>query len=497
MKLCLSFTLRFGVILLCAVVAGANAFGDYVVNSTGDQPWSGNRLGLCQTSPFNNVCTLRAAIQASNAIGGTNITFNIPTSDPGYSNGVWTINVINALPDIATPVSISGPGASTLFVSHAGDPSSDTPIVIFNVTTTGTVNISNLTIGGLHPFDETNSSTALHNANTGTVDITNCTISYNMNNSTVADALGGGIRNDSGTVQITNSTIEFNEIDAGNGRISLGGGIYNGTGTIVAVNSTFNHNNADEGGGIFNGATNMSNGVVTVTGCTFHDNGASIEGGGISNFSGTLNVTNSTFYENVAYSKSAGSLNGASGVGGAIDNVNPSSSILNLINSTITANFSAFGGSGVYNHTGAIANVKSSLIAGNYGGIGIVGSTGTGAIIGASPDVNGAFNSSGFNLIGVKDGSTGFTAATDKKGTVASPLNPKLDPKGLRSNGGPTQTVALLNGSPAIDKGTSAGLTGTLTTDQRGFARKVDNSGIANATGGDGTDIGAFEFGSH
>jgi hypothetical protein len=96
-------------------------------------------------------------------------------------------------------------------------------------------------------------------------------------------------------------------------------------------------------------------------------------------------------------------------------------------------------------------------------------------------------------LIGKKDGSTGFTAATDKKGTVAAPLNPGLDWKGLRSNGGPTQTVALLTGSAAIDKGTSVGLTSTLTTDQRGLPRTVDKT-AANATGGDGTDIGAFEL---
>src|SRR5438105_13812191 len=116
---------------------------------------------------------------------------------------------------------------------------------------------------------------------------------------------------------------------------------------------------------------------------------------------------------------------------------------------------------------------------------------------GTRPDVWGAFTSQGFNFVGRKDGSVGFTAATDKKGTIASPLNPQLDPKGLRNNGGPTQTVALLQGSPAIDKGTSNGLTGTLTTDQRGFARTVDNGSIPNATGGDGTDIGAFEFGAH
>ncbi len=69
----------------------------------------------------------------------------------------------------------------------------------------------------------------------------------------------------------------------------------------------------------------------------------------------------------------------------------------------------------------------------------------------------------------------------------------------MRFNGGPTQTTALLAGSPAVDKGTSNVLTGTLTTDQRGvgYSRTIDNPSIPNATGGDGTDIGAFEFGAH
>jgi len=60
----------------------------------------------------------------------------------------------------------------------------------------------------------------------------------------------------------------------------------------------------------------------------------------------------------------------------------------------------------------------------------------------------------------------------------------------LQLNGGQTPTHALLCGSPAIDKGKN--LSGE-TTDQRGFPRKFDNAGLANATGGDGTDIGAFE----
>ena len=61
----------------------------------------------------------------------------------------------------------------------------------------------------------------------------------------------------------------------------------------------------------------------------------------------------------------------------------------------------------------------------------------------------------------------------------------------LQDNGGPTFTHALLSGSPAIDQGKN--LSGAA-SDQRGFSRLVDFPAIANATGGDGSDIGAFEF---
>ena len=67
------------------------------------------------------------------------------------------------------------------------------------------------------------------------------------------------------------------------------------------------------------------------------------------------------------------------------------------------------------------------------------------------------------------------------------PINPKLGP--LRNNGGPVPTMALLAGSPALDRGHSGG----VLTDARGGIRPVDRPSIANAGGGDGSDIGAFE----
>ncbi len=77
---------------------------------------------------------------------------------------------------------------------------------------------------------------------------------------------------------------------------------------------------------------------------------------------------------------------------------------------------------------------------------------------------------------------------SDQIGVTAAQLN--LGP--LQDNGGPTQTRALLPGSVAIDKGNSSG----YATDQRGFARVIDLFAVDNATDGDGSDIGACEYGS-
>src|SRR4030095_8351871 len=78
------------------------------------------------------------------------------------------------------------------------------------------------------------------------------------------------------------------------------------------------------------------------------------------------------------------------------------------------------------------------------------------------------------------------------KGTVAAPLDPKLDPNDTSVNiqGFPIAIPGQpLCGSPVIDKGMNP----ALTTDLRGagFARTIDDPSLANA--GDGTDIGVLE----
>src|SRR5262249_41952157 len=64
---------------------------------------------------------------------------------------------------------------------------------------------------------------------------------------------------------------------------------------------------------------------------------------------------------------------------------------------------------------------------------------------------------------------------------------------GLANNGGPTQTIALVAGSPAIDAGSNSisGVSGIPTIDQRGAQR-----GPSGLNAGASVDIGAYEASS-
>ncbi len=82
-----------------------------------------------------------------------------------------------------------------------------------------------------------------------------------------------------------------------------------------------------------------------------------------------------------------------------------------------------------------------------------------------------------YNLIGT--GGAGDVPAFTQHNLLG--VDPRLGP--LQDNGGPTQTMALLDGSPAFDAGNNALVPAGLTTDQRGLPRVFDGT----------VDIGAFE----
>ena len=157
-----------------------------------------------------------------------------------------------------------------------------------------------------------------------------------------------------------------------------------------------------------------------------------------------------------------------------------SSTIVNNTASGLGSTSSWRGGGGIHSaeENGSVVRVQNTIIANNTGSN--VGNFG--------PDVAGPFVSNGYNIVGNTANSTGFGATSDQLN-----VNPLLDPNGLQNNGGGTLTIALQSNSPAIDKGKTVA---EVTTDQRGVARPTDNPAIANAAGGDGSDIGAYEIGA-
>jgi uncharacterized repeat protein (TIGR01451 family) len=135
-----------------------------------------------------------------------------------------------------------------------------------------------------------------------------------------------------------------------------------------------------------------------------------------------------------------------------------------MIGATVAANSASTGGG--LDNAGGTVKLGNTIVAANAASGG--------------PDALGSVISLGTNLVGEDDGSLGW-AGSDLTGTVAQPLNALLAPLG--SYGGPTQTMALLPGSPAINGGNNALIPTGVTTDQRGLARIVGGT----------VDIGAFE----
>jgi uncharacterized repeat protein (TIGR01451 family) len=238
-------------------------------------------------------------------------------------------------------------------------------------------------------------------------------------------------------------------------------------GNLSLIRSAVSGNRAtNEGGGIFNNA-----GTVLLTQVTISANVASdgstqttvrSNGGGIYNATGgTLTVTNSTI-----------SGNSADEDGGGIAN----NGTTTLLNSTLSANISDKDdddrgeGGGVQNTGAASVSLKNTLIAGNI-------DRGEQA-----PDCAGNLTSQGHNLLGNSTGCTFSASSGDQLDPGSHPILGSL-----ADNDGPTQTHALLFGSPAIDAGTNIGCP---STDQRGASRPIDGNGDSSAV----CDIGAFEF---
>ncbi|HEX9003298.1 MAG TPA: choice-of-anchor Q domain-containing protein [Blastocatellia bacterium] len=419
-----SFTLTVG----CITSLTVNNLGD------GADATPGNKV--CETVAGNGICTMRAAIQEANALlACTPLTINF--------NVTGTIALGTALPTLVHPnLTLQGPGASLLTISGANT------VRVLNIGS-GNLNVTLDSLTLAHGQVNGQVGGGIQNASAGILTLLNCTIT---NNSITGTGSGAGISNNAGTLVITNSTISNNSVSSG-----VGGGIFNPSGTVTITNSTLaNNGGINGGGGLW---SNASANPVTITGSTIAGNTAGNgSGGGVRNSgSGSLTLTNCTLANNSANFNGGGAANVGTGT-------------LTLLNSTLSNNISvSSSGGGLWTAPTGVVNLKNTLVAGNSAPSG--------------PDISGALTSQGNNLVGKGDGGTGLAGGVnnDQVGTIAAPLNALL--AALGNYGGPTQTLALLPGSLAINAGTN---TGAPATDQRGIARPQPLPGAT-------ADIGAFE----
>jgi len=271
-----------------------------------------------------------------------------------------------------------------------------------------------------------------------TIDGTGHTVTISGNNSVRVTAVSVG------------TSLTLNNLTIANGSAVTGGGIYN-YGSLTVTNSTFSGNSAEEdGGGILNNNINASLTMLTITNSTFSGNSAGEEGGGgISNNNGTVTITNSTFSGNSADNGEGG------GNGGGIANADT----VTVVNSTFSGNSAGGLGGGIYTLSGTVT-ISNTIIANSASG----------------GNCSGTITNGGNNIDDLTTCGWGSTNGS------MSGTDPLLGP--LASNGGPTQTMALLTGSPAIDGVTFSSPNGAPATDQRGVSRPQIS----------GFDIGAYEY---
>ena len=256
---------------------------------------------------------------------------------------------------------------------------------------------------------------------------------------------------------LSSCTISGNSAVAAGGLWSSGGlPTYQGKSTLI--DCTISGNSATGRGGDIP-ATGSGGGVyntnpVTLTDCTISGNTATNGGGLYCNIVGRLALTDCTISGNRA--TDGGGLYCKRGATTAITAC------------TISGNTAGSSGGGIYVYSGQYGSANAALT-----DTIVSGNTGTG---GSASDIGGNGAGSGtsgsYNLTGT-GGSGGLTAADHNLLNIADPAL-----SALADNGGPTQTMALQTGSPAIGAGTAiAG----VTTDQRGLA--IDSP----------PDIGAYQ----
>ena len=340
-----------------------------------------------------------------------------------FVNVTGTIVLTTSQLEISSSMTIQGPGAEQLAISG------NNTCRVFDIDTAESVDISGLSIVSGNSISVGGGGGIFNRADNLTV--TDCIFSSNT------ATAGGGMYNED-----CNPTV-MNCIFSSNTATMDGGGIYNYLSSPTVTNCTFSNNSSNNDGG---GMHNYEYSSPTVMNCTFSNNSANNdnEGGGIYNYDhSSPTVTNCTFSSNTAY------------YGGGI--YNRSNSSPTVMNCTFSSNTSYLG-AGMYNDDGSDPVVTNCIFWGNEGG-----------------EISNHTSAPTLTHCVVQSDDVGL-------GTLSSNIisaDPMLE--ALADNGGPAETCALPEGSPAIDTGTEDG---APVTDQRGITRPQ----------GSGIDMGAFEL---
>jgi large repetitive protein len=383
--------------------------------------------------------SLRAAIEAANKAPGAD---TVPVGVTG------TIELETALPEIVNSLGIVGPGAANLTIEReAGAPpfriltfSDPLPSFVRDVTISG-----GLAPSGAGIFSATESLTLV-----GVVVAGNEAVAEGGG---TALATGGGILSQ-GALTLRESFVFDNTVTARNGsaKTTASGGGVAALGPLTIDGSTV--------------AANLARAL----GVGVED--ALAVGGGILVMGGPTTIDRSTISYNAALAAAGSDTNVARGGGIGVD---ASSSESRLTSSTLNGNSAATNPTGALINSAIGSNIQSATAS-------VLRNTIVSFPQGGPASCSGVISSAGFNLD--EGHSCGFGQPTDLV-DVSPGLNLSLE-----SLGGPTPTHALLETSPAIDRGNSFG----EATDQRGLPRPSDFPAISNKEGGDGSDIGAFEL---
>ncbi|WP_025323329.1 choice-of-anchor Q domain-containing protein [Deferrisoma camini] len=516
----------------------ANGGADPTVDSTGDAVDADIGDGVCADASGN--CTLRAAIQETNACAGRD-AITLPA-------GTYALTLVGSGEDagatgdldVTDDLAIQGAGAATTVIDGSA-PFDDRIFHVLNdvPTTFDGLTLQNVDIassgGGIATGGDLTVRNAAISDNTGgdgtginawspvaTVTVTDTT----MSNNTSTGSYGGAIRVE-GTLNLSGSTLSGNTMPYAYGH--YGAAIYGGAGSTINITDTLLDNNA---AGYAEAVRGADNATINITDSTISNTQA---GRAVTGSSGsTINIVRSQIVDNLE--------GGVSSTGAG--------AVLNVVDSTIDGNTGtavgsfSFSGAGIYSDgtvtiTGStISNNRiESTLGGGGGGAGVF-IAGTATIVNAtfSGNVNNGTNSAGGAISSTDSGdlslrNTTFHAnqSTWTGGHIASSGNvemantvfsagdcdltgaavvsngtnidsgstcgsaaagdlvntdPQLGP--LADNGGPTWTLLPQGGSPAIDAGDDGVCPAT---DQRGVSRPQDGDGDGTAA----CDIGAVE----